>query len=273
MTDALQTPKLELNSGYKIPALGFGTWQLAEGDECYNAVKFALEIGYRHIDTAKIYGNEASVGQAIADSGVPREDIFVTTKLWDSDQGRVTESFGDSLDRLNLDYVDLYLIHWPAPPRIQSWKVMEGLVSEDRVKSIGVSNFTVRHLKELLAVSKVTPAVNQVEMHPFLYQRELIDFCQQQGIAIEAYSPLTRAKKFSHHTIENLAQTYSKSPAQIMLRWSLQHGLIPLPKASSQEHIADNLAVLGWELDPHDMLLLDNLHEGFRITKDPETMP
>jgi diketogulonate reductase-like aldo/keto reductase len=185
----------------------------------------------------------------------------------------VTEAFEQSLGRLGLDYIDLYLIHWPAPQRAQAWKVMEGLAKEGRVKSIGVSNFTIRHLEELLGVADTVPAVNQVELHPFLYQKELIEYCQQHSIVVEAYSPLARANKFDHPTLIKLAESYGRSPAQIMLRWCLQHDLVPLPKATSERHIADNFAALGWELDGHDMLLLDNLHEGFRVTKDPEAMP
>lgn len=265
--------KMKLNNGKSIPILGFGTWQLSEGDEAYKSVSDALQMGYRHIDTAKIYGNESSVGRAIKDSGIKREEVFVTTKLWDSDQSRVTDALAQSLQRLGLDYVDLYLIHWPAPQRIQAWKVLEGLVKSGSVKSIGVSNFTIRHLKELLETAEIRPVVNQVELHPFLYQKELIEYCSQHSIAVEAYSPLARAKKFDHPTISKLAETYGHSPAQIMLRWSLQHGLIPLPKAADHRHIADNYAALGWEMNDHDMLLLDNLHEDFRIIKDPEKMP
>ena len=212
---------VKLNNDVRMPILGLGVYQSPPGRVTRNAVNFALRVGYRHVDTARIYGNEADVGEAVRESGVPRGDLFVTTKLWNSDQGydstlRACEA---SLKRLGLDYLDLYLVHFPVPDvRKESWRAMETLLKKGRCRAIGVSNFTIRHLEELIEESHVIPSVNQVELHPFLYQEELLKYCQDRGIQVEAYSPLARGERLQDPRIASLATKYSKSPAQLMVR-------------------------------------------------------
>ncbi len=208
MAPTIET-KLALNDGHLIPQLGLGVWQTRAGATCEAAVLAALEAGYRHIDTAAMYGNEESVGAAIRTSGIPRENIFVTTKLWNSDHGNPERALDTSLRKLKLDYVDLYLIHYPVRERRQSWRALEALRAKDKARSIGVSNFTIRHLTELLADTKIVPAVNQVELHPYLYQRDLIDFCAAKGIVIEAYSPLTKGSRLNDPKLIAVAKKYS----------------------------------------------------------------
>jgi diketogulonate reductase-like aldo/keto reductase len=265
-----KVPSLKLNNGVSIPALGLGTWKLADGPEAASAVKWALEAGYRHIDTAAIYGNEESVGKAIAASGVPREEIFVTTKLWNSDQPRPREAFNASLKRLGLDYIDLYLIHWPSPEsHFGAWKELEKIYGEGKCRAIGVSNFSIGHLDGLLAQCKVVPAVNQVEFSPFLYQKELLEFCRGKGMQLEAYSPLTRGKRLGDNRVEAIAKKHGKSNAQVLIRWSLQHGNVVIPKSANKERIAENFAVFDFELLPSEMAALDALDEGYRIVPVP----
>ena len=237
----------------------------------YEAVLKAIELGYRHIDTAAMYGNEASVGRAIRDSGVPRKEIFLTTKLANESHDDVLGGFQASLERLGLDYVDLFLIHWPMPQRLASWKTLEELYGQTDapVKAIGVSNFTIRHLEELLAAANIMPVVNQVEFSPFLFQQELLAFAGNHDIALVAYSPLTRAHKLSDDTIGQIAGTYGKSPAQIMLRWAIQHGLCVIPRSGNPEHIAENIDVFDWEITAQDMKTLDGLNRDMRVMDDP----
>ena len=261
-----------LNNEVKMPQLGLGTWQ-AEGNNVYEAVKFALQHGYRHIDTAKIYGNEKEVGRAIADSGVAREEIFVTTKLWNSDHDNPREAFNASLEKLGLDYVDLYLIHWPVPQRKKSWKVLESIYEEGKAKSIGVSNFTIKHLKELLEDVKVVPAVNQVEYSCFLNQEELLDFCKENKIQLEGYSPLARATRFEEEKLRSIADNHSKTPAQVMIRWQLQKGIVTIPKSVKTERIKQNADVFDFELSDEEIQTLDALDEGYRTVPDPNDMP
>lgn len=270
--------KVKLNNSVSMPGIGFGTWQLAQGDEAESAVACALRVGYRLIDTAKIYGNEESVGRAIAGSGVPREEIFVTTKLWNSDQGfdSALKAFDESLARLGLDYIDLYLIHWPATDkRLDSWRALSEIYKQGRAKAIGVSNFTVRHLEELLDSSDVVPALNQIEFHPFIYkeQAELLDFCREHGILVEAYSPLAHAHGIDNRLFLDLAEKYHRSPAQIMLRWAIEKGTVPIPKSGHPGRIEENFEVFDFELDPGDVELIDKIKHGARTTWDPTDMP
>lgn len=261
---------VELNDGRRMPMLGLGTSRL-EG--AYDAVKSALELGYRHIDTAAMYGNEEAVGRAVRDSGLKREEIFITTKLRNDGHRDVDHEVDTSLELLGLDYVDLYLIHWPMPERIASWKTLAKLVTGDKIKSIGVSNFTIRHLKELFSNSRVKPAVNQVEFHPFVYQPALLDFNGDNGIQVIAYSPMTRANKLDNPTVAEVAASTGQTPAQILLRWSVQHGVAVIPKSASRQHQAANMDIFDWELSKEDMAKLDGLYDGFRVTEDPESYP
>lgn len=255
-----------------MPIIGLGTWESKDGDEAYNAVKWALEIGYRHIDTAAIYGNEESVGRAIKDSKIPREEIFLTTKLWNEDHERVEEAFNESLKKLQVDYVDLYLIHWPVPERKETWKLFEKLNKEGKAKSIGVSNFTIRHLEGFLPECKIKPAVNQVEFSPFLYQKDLWEFCKKHDIVLEAYSPLSRGKKLDNETVGEIAKKYGKTPAQIIIRWHIDKNIVVIPKSVTKERIESN-SQLDFALDPEDVEKLDNLNENFRCVMDPSGMP
>lgn len=260
----------KLNNGNTIPLFGLGVYLSKEGKECEQAVLWALEAGYRHIDTAAIYKNEESVGLAIKKSGIPRKDIFVTTKLWNSDHDDPKSALNASLKRLGLEYVDLYLIHWPVEKkRVHAWSVLEQLNKQGLAKNIGVSNFTVTHLKELLAKSKVIPAVNQVEFSPFLFQQNLLDFCEQKKIALEAYSPLTQGKKFGDKTLMAVAKKHGKTPAQVLIQWCLQHDVVVIPKSVKKERIRENADVFGFELSVLDMKSLDGLNEGFRTCWNP----
>jgi methylglyoxal/glyoxal reductase len=266
----------ELNSGQEIPMLGLGVYQTPAGRITQEAVKFALKTGYRHIDTATIYGNEEDVGRGVRDSGVPREQVFVTTKLWNSDHGydAALKACDRSLRRLGLEYIDLYLIHWPVTElRGETWRALVELQRRGSCRAIGVSNYTVRHLQELLDGSEVTPAVNQVEFNPFLYQEELLKFCSGKGIQLEAYSPLTRGHKLSHPTVLDVAKKHSKSPAQIMIRWSLQHELVVIPKSARPERIKENSEVFDFNISPADMSRLDSLSEDLRTDWDPTDEP
>jgi diketogulonate reductase-like aldo/keto reductase len=262
-------PKLKLNNGVEIPAIGFGTWRLAEGEEIENSVEEALKAGYRLIDTAKIYANEYGVGKAVAASGIPREDIFITTKLWVSDLGfeSAFEAFEQSRHNLGLDYLDLYLIHWPGPnPKLwlESWRALNQMYQEDKVKAVGVSNFEVRHLEQLLDNTALTPAVNQIEFHPFIYKEQapILEFCEAHGIAVEAYSPLAQANRMDNPLIKEIAGAHSKTPAQVMLRWAIQHKTVPIPRSSNPKRIRENLDVFDFELSDEEMDRLDDLSNG-----------
>ena len=263
---------VKLNNDVRMPILGLGVYQSPPGRVTRNAVNFALRVGYRHVDTARIYGNEADVGEAVRESGVPRGDLFVTTKLWNSDQGydstlRACEA---SLKRLGLDYLDLYLVHFPVPDvRKESWREMETLLKKGRCRAIGVSNFTIRHLEELITESDVIPSVNQIEFHPFLYQKELLKYCQRKRIQVEAYSPLARGERLKHPRIISLATKYSKTPAQLMIRWGIQHGLVVIPKSTREERIRENSQVFDFDISDDDMRSLDSLNEDLRLNWDP----
>lgn len=266
----------ELNNGVKIPRLGLGVYQSPPGQLTKKAVGFALKIGYRHIDTARIYGNESDVGVALRESGIKREDVFVTTKLWNGDQGYETalKACNESLKRLGLKYLDLYLIHWPMQnARAESWKALVQLLKEGKCRSIGVSNYTIRHLTELLELSDVIPAVNQVEFSPFLYQKQLLNYCERNRIQLEAYSPLTQGDKLNHPTILQIAKRHSKTPAQVMIRWGLEHKLVTIPKSVHEERITENAQVFDFTLTTEDLQELDSLDENFRNSWDPTNTP
>lgn len=257
---------MTLNNGVQMPMFGLGTYLSPQGTATREAVQAALRVGYRLLDTAAAYGNEADVGAAIAESGIAREEIFVTTKVWIDDQGaKATPSaFRQSLQALGLDYLDLYLIHWPAPSRWQqAWTAMQGLLDSGACRAIGVSNFEIHHLEELRRISSVLPAVNQVEFSPFLYRKALLEYCSEQGIRLEAYSPLTRGEKFNDPRLRNIAKKYGKSPAQILIRWPLQHGVIVIPKSVHAARIREDAEVFDFEIAPEDMAILDSMNEDF----------
>ena len=253
-------PARTLNTGALMPPIGFGTWKLAAGEECETAVKAAIAAGYRLIDTAKFYGNEQSVGRAVKESGVPREEIFVTTKLWPTDFFDPRKAFEKSLRELGLDYLDLYLIHWPVPAIPKGvWQALEQLADEKLARAIGVSNYGIGDIERLLGYARIAPAVNQIKFSPFDFAEESLARCKEHGILVEAYSPLTRGASLGDETIQNIAQKHGKTPAQVMLRWCVQHGTVPLPKASHSEHMHENLQVFDFTLGEDDMRALDQL--------------
>lgn len=251
----------QLNNGVKIPVLGFGTFKAKDGEEAYRAVLEALKAGYRHIDTAAIYQNEESVGQAIKDSGVPREELFVTTKLWNSQQTyeQARQAFEESLEKLGLDYLDLYLIHWPNPKPLREndawktrnaevWRAMEDLYQEGKIRAIGVSNFLPPHLDALLETATIVPAINQVRLAPGVYQDQVVDYCREKGILLEAWGPFGQGELFDSKEVQEIAANHGKSVAQIALAWSLAEGFLPLPKSVTASRIQANLDCFGIEL-------------------------
>ena len=262
-----------LNNGLKMPWLGFGVYQIDDGQKVELAVRQALEVGYRSIDTAAIYKNERGVGKAIRESGVPREDIFLTTKVWNSDQRakRTMAAFEESLERLDAEYVDLYLVHWPVKGCYQeTWQVMEEIYQSGRAKAIGVSNFQIHHLEGILQISQVVPSVNQIEFHPFLVQPALLKFCQEHKIQVEAWSPLVQGEIVDVPAVQKLAEKYGKTPAQIALRWDLQHEVVTIPKSTHSNRIAENAQIFDFALSQADMNLLDMLDEEKRVGPDPD---
>ena len=263
---------LKLNGGVEIPVLGLGVFRSPPGRKTQQAVLEALAVGYRHVDTAHIYGNERDVGEAIRRSEIPRSEVCVTSKLWNTDHGydRTLRAFDKTLGELGFEHLDLYLVHWPVQSlRKETWRAMETLQREGKCRAIGVSNYTVRHLTELLASGQIAPAVNQVELHPFLYQRELISFCEQNRIAVEAYSPLAKAQRMGDPTLRAVAQKYGKTPAQVMIRWALQHGLVVIPKSVRKERIRENANVFDFQLSADEMERLNALNEDLRTAWDP----
>lgn len=256
-----------LNNGVKIPRIGLGVYQILPGKSTVRAVKYALEVGYKHIDTAKIYGNEVDVGNALKENDSKREDIFITTKVWNTDQGydSTLKACDSSLKRLGLTYVDLYLIHWPVAGKIKgTWKAMTKLLEDGKVNSIGVSNYSINELQETIQDSNVVPAVNQVEFHPFNYSRDLLKFCADNKIQVEAYSPLTRGKKLNDDKVLRISKKYNKSPAQILIRWNLQHDLVVIPKSSHEDRILENSNVYDFRISQEDMDILNKLNENLR---------
>ena len=264
-------PRWSLNQGIEIPAIGLGVFQTPPGPTTRQAVRWALELGYRHIDTAAMYGNEMDVGRAIRESGVDREEVFVTTKLWYTDHGfeSARKAARASLDRLGLSYIDLYLIHWPRadppPARLDSWRALEELQREGVCRAIGVSNYALHHLEELRSHADVVPAVDQVEFHPFVYDPRLLEYCADRRIRIEAWSPLTRGRRLDDPTVVDIARTHGKSAAQVLLRWGIEHHVIVLPKSVRRERIAENGAVFDFSLSPAEVARLDGLRDGRRV--------
>src|SRR5690606_2008460 len=264
---------VELATGAKMPWLGLGVYKAKEGEEVEQAVKAALRIGYRSIDTAAFYDNEEGVGRAVRESGVSREELFITTKVWNTDQGydSTLAAFEASLRRLGMEYVDLYLIHWPVKGKYkETWRALETLYREGRVRAIGVSNFQVHHLEDLMADAEIKPMVNQVEFHPFLTQETLRAFCRKEGIQLEAWSPLMRGEVMNVLEIVELSKKYGKTPAQIVLRWDLQHGVVTIPKSVREERIRENADLFDFELSAEDMAKLDALNRNHRFGPDPD---
>ncbi|MFD5425146.1 aldo/keto reductase [Streptomyces sp. NPDC127084] len=269
-------PSITLNNGVPMPQLGFGVWQVPD-DEATRSVATALDAGYRSIDTAAIYENEKGTGRALADSGIPREELFITTKLWNSDQGydATLRAFDASLERLGLDYLDLYLIHWPVPARdqyVDTYRAFETLLAEGRTRAIGVSNFLPGHLQRLLGESTVVPAVNQIELHPQLQQEESRALHSRHGIATEAWSPLGQGRGLLEvPTVVAVARKHGRSPAQVVLRWHLQMGNVVIPKSVTPSRIRENIDVFGFELDADDLAAFAALGEERRLGPDPAT--
>lgn len=276
---------LQLNSGKHIPRIGFGTWQVTPDSTARAAVAAALKTGYRLIDTAQMYNNEQGVGEAIRESGIKRDELFVTTKLWTDHLGHQSalDAFDASLGRLGLDYVDLYLVHWPAAfgssdqvankqLRQDTWRAFEEIYKSGRARSIGVSNFVVHHLEELLGYANVLPAVNQIELHPFIYeeQRPIVEFCQRQEIVIEAYSPLSRGGHVNDPVVVKIAEAHHKTGAQVLVRWALQHDTVPLPRSTNPQHMLENAEVFDFKLSSEEMHALNGLTDSSaRVAPDP----
>jgi len=268
--------KVKLNNGVEMPIFGLGVYQVRRGRKTQEAVLNALKAGYRLIDTASMYENEEDVGEALRKSGIPREEVCITTKLWNSDHGYdpAIAAFEKSRKRLGLSYIDLYLIHWPVEGlRTESWRAFETLLKERKCRAIGVSNYMIWHLEELLNNSSTIPAVNQVEFSPYLYQKDLLEFCRAHDIQLEAYSPLTKGHMLRDPKLIAMASEYSKSPAQILIRWVLQHKIVVIPKSSRRERILENADVFAFTISPEDMGALDSFDEDLRTSWDPSTAP
>lgn len=263
-----------LHNGVEMPYLGLGVYLSENGKEVTQAVEWALEGGYRHIDTASIYKNEEGVGAGLRNSGIPRQEQFIVSKVWNADQGfdSSLRAYDDSLKRLKLEQLDLYLIHWPVKGQfIDTWRALEKIYKEGRVRAIGVSNFLQHQLEELLEVAEIVPMVNQMEFHPYLVQQDLLDFCANKGIQYEAWSPLMQGHIFDLNPLKELAQKYGKTIAQIVLRWDLQKGVVTIPKSVNKERILGNAALFDFELSASDVALLDNLNRNQRFGPDPDT--
>lgn len=266
-----------LNNGVEMPWIGLGVFKVEEGPELVNAVKSAIKLGYRSIDTAAIYGNEEGVGQGIregiAEAGISREDLFITSKVWNSDLGyeSAIQAYETSLQKLGLEYLDLYLIHWPVEGKYKdAWRALEKLYKEEKVRAIGVSNFQVHHLEELLKDAEVKPVINQVEYHPRLTQQEVKAFCRENGIQLEAWSPLMQGQLLDNDIITSIAEKHGKSAAQVILRWDLQNGVITIPKSTKEHRIAANASIFDFELSSDEMEQISSLNQNLRVGPDPD---
>jgi methylglyoxal/glyoxal reductase len=262
-----------LHNGVKMPYFGLGVYKVEEGNEVIDSVKTALEVGYRAIDTAALYENEEGVGKAIKESGIPREEIFVTTKVWNTDHGyeKTLKAFDKSISKLGLDYVDLYLIHWPGKDTfIDTWRALEKLYRDGRVRAIGVSNFKPHHLQTLMEHSEEKPVINQVELHPYFQQKELREFCKQHDIVVEAWSPLGRGQVLDDPVLAEIGKKYGKTPAQVTLRWHLQNDIVIIPKSVTPSRIKENADIFDFELTAEDMEQIDQLDKNTRLFKDPD---
>ncbi len=267
--------KVKLNNGVKMPMFGLGVYDIKPRNTS-TVLQWAFNIGYRLIDTARLYGNEKEVGEAVRNCDIPREELFITTKLWNNDHGydKALTAFDKSLERTGLDYLDLYLIHWPvANLRLETWNALESLLETERVKAIGVSNYMIPHLVELMEHSNIIPAINQVEFHPWLFRRELLEFCKEKKIQLEAYSPLTKGRKLKDPLLINIASKYAKTPAQILIKWVLEHKIIVIPKSEDQKHLNENIDIFDFTISSDDINTLNSLDEGFVVSWDPRNIP
>lgn len=267
-------PTIKLNNGVEMPQLGFGVFKVPNGEDAYNAVTWALKAGYRAIDTAAVYKNEESVGQALKDSGIKREDLFITTKVWNDDQGydETLAAFETSLKKLQLDYVDLYLIHWPVKGKYkETWRALEKIYHDKKARAIGVSNFHVHHLEDLLQDAVVVPVLDQVELHPTLSQVPLRTWLKDHDIAVECWGPLGQGSDLTNPGLVALAKKYQKSVAQVIIRWHLQHGLIVIPKSAHEKRIQENFEVFDFELSKEDMAVIDGLNTDDRQGTNPDS--
>ncbi|HKM93133.1 MAG TPA: aldo/keto reductase [Prolixibacteraceae bacterium] len=263
---------VKLNNGVEMPYFGLGTFQSNEGAEVKNAIHYALDAGYRLIDTASYYQNEKGVGEAIREHGIARDQVFITTKVWNDDQGydQTLKAYDRSLKNLGFDYADLYLVHWPVSGKFkETWKALERIYNEGRVKAIGISNFLKIHLNQLLPDVEVMPAVNQMEFHPYLIQQELLDICAENKIEYQAWSPLMQGRVFDVSLLKQLAKKYNKNQVQIVLRWDLQRGVLTIPKSINQQRIEDNANIFDFELSSDDMIAIDALDRNHRFGYDP----
>lgn len=272
MTKSLQGT-VTLHNGVKMPYFGLGVYKIEDGNDVINSVKTALEFGYRSIDTAALYENEEGVGQAIKDSGIPREEIFVTTKVWNTDHGyeNTLEAFDKSIAKLGLEYVDLYLIHWPGKDKfVDTWRALEKLYREGLVRAIGVSNFKPHHLQTLMEKSEEKPVINQVELHPYFQQKELREFCKEHDIVVEAWSPLARGQVLDDPVLNKIGKKYGKSPAQVTLRWHLQSDIVVIPKSVTPSRIKENADIFDFELTDEEMGQINQIDKNTRFFKDPD---
>lgn len=268
------TESVVLSNGVKMPKLGLGVWKAQEGGEVEQAVEAAIRAGYRSIDTATVYQNESGVQKGIEASGIPRDELFITTKVWNDDQGydSTLRAFEESCKRLKIEVVDLYLIHWPVTGKfIDTWKALEKLYEEKVVRAIGVSNFHIHHLEKLSTKANIAPMVNQFEFHPYLTQEELRKYCADHKIQVEAYSPLMHGHFTQEQTILDIAQKVNRTPAQVLLRWNIQHGVVTIPKSVREERIVENAKIFDFELSDEDMKRLDQLNRNHRFGLDPDT--
>lgn len=262
----------ELSNGLQVPIIGFGTYKLGEDEEVIKSIKYALEVGYRHIDTATFYGNEEAIGKALKESNVQREDIFLATKLWNDCHGyeNAMNAFNNSIKKLGVDYLDLYYIHWPTELNHDTWRALEDLYYSGKVKAIGVCNFKIGHLEELKKTARIMPMINQIEIHPGFTQKEMVKYCQGNNIQVVAWSPIMRGKLFAEPLMIALSEKYNKTITQIILRWHIQNHIIPIPKSSNKDRIKENIDIFDFEIEKEDILKMDSLNRGENVSGVPD---